>query len=138
MFKTLPALLLLSSSLRTVISQSACCSPNPPCLSSGEAANIALRWLSIFFTDSNGKGTGAGLVIPTIADNFTYYDEGFTLGKPGAIYKSRADLLSTVSGEGYVSLLQKNAVRKVLRKPPERCLCSHQPLGRFDLIVLIY
>lgn len=102
MHRLLPLLLFLASLVPTTFSQSSCCTQSPPCLGSAEAANIALRWLSIFFTNPEGKGTGAGLIFPTIAENFTYYDEGFSLGNPAPVYTSRADLLSVVSGQGYV------------------------------------
>lgn len=42
-----------------------------PCLSTGEAYNIALRWLQIFQTDLNGTGTGAVIVPSTLTSNFT-------------------------------------------------------------------
>lgn len=43
----------------------------PPCLNSGEAYNIALRWLQIFQTDVNGTGTGSAIIPSTLTSNFT-------------------------------------------------------------------
>lgn len=105
---------LLSIHPTTTLTQSTCCAPDPPCLGTAEAANIALRWLSIFFTDANGSGLGAPLVLPTIAENFTYYDEGLTLGVPGAIYHNRSELLSVVSSTGYNGALATNVTYSVL------------------------
>ena len=112
MINLLSAAALLLFTLPAAISQSECCTPNPPCLGASEAASFGLRWLTIFFTDTNGIGTGAPLVIPTIAENFTYYDEGLSVTGPA--YHNRSELLSVVGGPGYNGLLTTNITYSVL------------------------
>ncbi|KAF2165906.1 hypothetical protein M409DRAFT_23638 [Zasmidium cellare ATCC 36951] len=79
--------------------------PEAPCLNHPEAANIALRWFSIFQTDSTGKGTGAALVNNTLASNFSYTDEGATFGDPTPLYSNRSAVYDSVSGSGYSGAL---------------------------------
>lgn len=74
---------------------------DPPCLSAQEGASFARRWLSIWETDSNAKSTGFGLINITLAENFTYFDEGASFGVPGPIWTNREEVYKIVSGPGY-------------------------------------
>ncbi|SMQ49320.1 unnamed protein product [Zymoseptoria tritici ST99CH_3D7] len=64
------ASLLLASSTALAVTTSP--TATEPCLSQPEAANIALRWFSIFQTDGNGTGTGAALVNSTLSPDFQW------------------------------------------------------------------
>jgi hypothetical protein len=107
-----------------------------PCLDSAEAYLIALRWLYIFQTDSKGAGTGAALVSTSLATNFTYaqvealnvlhqiytyrlsstsyYDEGASFGKPGAVYHNASEVEESVSGSGYSGSLVTSVQYSIL------------------------
>jgi hypothetical protein len=85
LLSTLASLLFLLSPLSSA--QVCCPTPGPSCISTGEAANLALRWLQIFQTDGQGAGIGAALIPSTIALNFTYYDEGASFGEPGPLVR---------------------------------------------------
>lgn len=85
-----------------------------PCLSPPEAANIALRWFSIFETDAKGSGIGAGLVNSTLAQNFSYTDEGATFGDPTPLYSNRSAVYDSVSGSGYSGALVTDVHYSVL------------------------
>ncbi|RMZ91639.1 hypothetical protein DV736_g1134, partial [Chaetothyriales sp. CBS 134916] len=90
-----------------------------PCLSSGEAYNIALRWLQIFQTDAKGVGTGSAIIPSTLAKNFTvglpaYYDEGASFGDPSPVYKSSDDVLQSVTGSGYSGALVTNVTYSIV------------------------
>lgn len=76
-----------------------------PCLSQPEASNIALRWFSIFETDSRGNGTGAALVNSTLAPEFQYIDYGATMGEQTPLYTDRSAVYDSVSGSGYSGAL---------------------------------
>ena len=69
-----------------------------PCLDTAESYLIALRWLQIFQTDTKGAGTGAAIVSSTLAPNFTYFDEGASFGKVGAVYSNASQVETSVSG----------------------------------------
>lgn len=85
-----------------------------PCLGSAEAANIALRWLEIFQTNSAGNGTGAAIIESTIAENFTYYDEGASFGDPAAVYSNKSALEESIAGTGYSGTLVTDVKYTVL------------------------
>jgi hypothetical protein len=89
-------------------------STGPPCLADAEAYNIALRWLQIFQTDAKGAGTGAAIIDSTIAPNFTYYDEGASLGKSAPVYDGKASLVKSISGTGYSGTLVTNVQYSIL------------------------
>jgi hypothetical protein len=72
-----------------------------PCLGDAESYLIALRWLQIFQTNAKGVGIGGAIIDSTIAPNFTYYDEGASLGKPRPVYDGKASLVKSISGTGY-------------------------------------
>ena len=116
----------------------------PPCLSYGEAYNIALRWLQIFQTDLNGTGTGSAIIPSTLASNITvshplaivllcrfsniineamarsltiiiqYYDEGATFGKPDPVYNSSQAVTESVTGSGYSGALVTNVTYSII------------------------
>ena len=77
------------------------CVTGSPCLNLAEASNLVLRYLKMFETDSSGAGTGSALVTSTVAENFTYYDEGASFGVPGALYHNRSELTSVLTSTGY-------------------------------------
>ncbi len=80
--------------------QSSCVAGNP-CLSSAEATNIAIRYLTAFQTDHSGAGTGAALINNTFAPTFTYFDEGASFGVFGPVYHNRTELTSVIMSSGY-------------------------------------
>ena len=92
---------LLAAFFLPFASAQASCVAGNPCLSSGEATNIAIRYLTAFQTDSSGAGTGAALINNTFAANFTYYDEGASFGVFGPVYHNRKELTSVITSTGY-------------------------------------
>ena len=101
-FKAVSATLL---ALSPVLAYTTTPTASEPCLSQPEAANIALRWFSIFETDSQGNGTGAALVNSTLSPGFQYTDEGATFGDPAPLYTNRSAVYEAVSGSGYSGAL---------------------------------
>ncbi|EGP89188.1 uncharacterized protein MYCGRDRAFT_92094 [Zymoseptoria tritici IPO323] len=97
------ASLLLASSTALAVTTSP--TATKPCLSQPEAANIALRWFSIFQTDGNGTGTGAALVNSTLSPEFQYTDYGATMGEQTPLYTNRSAVYESVSGSGYSGAL---------------------------------
>jgi hypothetical protein len=102
LLKSVSSILVASSAVLAAITSP---SITEPCLSQPEAANIALRWYSIFETDSNGNGTGAALVNSTLSPEFQYFDFGATLGEQKPLYTDRAAVYDSVSGSGYSGAL---------------------------------
>ncbi|CZT15490.1 uncharacterized protein RCC_12332 [Ramularia collo-cygni] len=100
---TLSSILLASSTAALAATTSP--TATEPCLSHPEASNIALRWFSIFETDSLGNGTGAALVNSTLASEFQYIDYGATMGDQMPLYTDRSSVYESVSGSGYSGAL---------------------------------
>ena len=76
-----------------------------PCLVEAEANLISLRWLQIFQTNAKGVGIGGAIIDSTIAENFTYYDEGASFGDPAPVYDGKQSLVKSISGSGYSGTL---------------------------------
>ena len=90
-------------------------SSSSPCLVPAEGRNIASRWFQIFQTDANGTGIGAAIVESTLAQNFTYFDEGASFGDPSAVYNSSQAVYDSVSGTGYSGNLVTDVKYTVLQ-----------------------
>jgi hypothetical protein len=67
-----------------------------------------LRCVTAFETNKQGQGTGVALIPSTFAPNFTYYDEGASIGVPGAVYHNRSELTSVLEGSGYTGSVVTN------------------------------
>jgi hypothetical protein len=64
--------------------------------------------VTAFETNKQGQGTGVALIPSTFAPNFTYYDEGASIGVPGAVYHNRSELTSVLEGSGYTGSVVTN------------------------------
>lgn len=84
------------------------------CLIPAEGRNIASRWFQIFETNVNGTGLGAAIVQSTLTSNFTYYDEGASMGDPAPVYTSSKDVYDSVSGSGYSGNIVTNVTYTVI------------------------